>query len=245
MGLAVGLVVAACGSSSSTSNSNPLIPGGNGAGNNGNNGGGSSSLTSGLESNLDKLDSYQFSESIFSSSTGLAASPGDSGSFLITGTVINKGTKSISLNYPGMMQYIVVGTEAWNSFDGSTWYAADPTSASFTDLLPGHLYGNWFDTNSTGFKVQGDETKNGIPCVHFKGDSSLSALYSSIAGVSANFQADLWVAKDGNYPVSGIYGFSGSSGGQGGSFGYSFDVTHVNDATNQVTAPTNVVALPS
>ena len=84
-----------------------------------------------------------------------------------------------------------------------------------------------------------------MACTHFKGNSSLSALYAGIAGVSANFQADLWVAKDGNYPVSGVYGFTASAGGQAGSFGYSFDITNVNDASNQVTAPTNVIALPS
>jgi hypothetical protein len=45
--------------------------------------------------------------------------------------------------------------------------------------------------------------------------------------------------------VSGIYGFFATSGGEGGSFGYSFDVTHINDASNVVTPPTNVIALPS
>jgi hypothetical protein len=45
--------------------------------------------------------------------------------------------------------------------------------------------------------------------------------------------------------MSGIYGFFATSGGEGGSFGYSFDVTHINDASNVVTPPTNVIALPS
>jgi hypothetical protein len=63
--------------------------------------------------------------------------------------------------------------------------------------------------------------------------------------VSTSFQADLWVAKDGNYPVSGIYGFAASSPGQGASFGYSFDITNINDASNIVTAPTDVVAIPT
>ncbi|MGD0861916.1 MAG: hypothetical protein ABSA21_04065 [Candidatus Limnocylindrales bacterium] len=36
---------------------------------------------------------------------------------------------------------------------------------------------------------------------------------------SATFQADLWVAKNGSYPVSGFYGWGATSGGQTGSWG--------------------------
>jgi hypothetical protein len=64
--------------------------------------------------------------------------------------------------------------------------------------------------------------------------------------VNVNVTADLWVAKDGNYPVSGSYGISGSAGGNMGGLGFSFDITHVNDASaNAITAPTNVMAIPS
>ena len=115
---------------------------------------------------------------------------------------------------------------------------------SVTDLLPGHDYSTWFDANATNFSAAGTETKNGVQCTHFKGDSALSSLYSAM-GVTANFQADLWVATNGNYPVSGVYGFSASAGGQAGSFGFSFDVTHINDASNKVTAPANAVAIPT
>ncbi len=117
----------------------------------------------------------------------------------------------------------------------------DTSTTDLSSMLPTQDYASMFDTNSAGFKVAGDETKNGVQCVHFKGDSSLGAAYQAIAGVSASFQADLWVAKDGNYPVSGVYGITASSGGQGGAFGYSFDITNINDSANTVTAPTNVV----
>ncbi len=243
LGLAAGLVVAACGSSNTTSN--PFnVPAGNGAG--ASSAAGGNSLTSGLSSNLDALTSYQFSESIGASGLGGAASPGETGmSLLITGTVINKPTTAIMVNNFGI-QTIVIGTQEWTSMDGNSWYPSSSTDASsVTDLLPGKDYATWFDSNSTGFTVAGDETKNGVPCVHYKGSDSLSSLYAGLAGVSANFQADLWVAKDGNYPVSGIYGFFASSGGQSGAFGYSFDVTHVNDSANSVTPPTNVVSIPS
>jgi hypothetical protein len=241
IGLAMGLVVAACSNSSPVPN--PLN---NGAGNNpaGNNGG-ASSLLAGLAGNLDTLTSYQFTESMAGSSSDSQATPDSTSAVLISGTVINKPTKSLAINAYGT-QYILIDNQAWTSYDsGATWTAIDPTDASLTDLLPDKNYATWFDAYATDFKVAGDESKNGVQCTHYKGDSSLGSLYQGIAGVSANFQADLWVAKDGNYPVSGVYGFSATSGGQGGSFGYSFDVTHINDGSNQVTAPTNVVPIPS
>jgi hypothetical protein len=235
--LAIGLVVVACGGSG-----NGLPGANNGNGNTPDTGGGNgSSLTSGLASNLDKLTSYKFTETIASASSGTSAD--SSGSFQITGTVINSPTKAMWINDLGV-QFITIGDQAWSSFDGTTWVTSDPNDTSLTSLLPGNDYATWFDANSTGFSVAGDETKNGIACTHFKGSDSLSKLYSAL-GASANFQADLWVAKDGNYPVSGVYGFTGSYGGQSGSFGYSFDVTNVNDPSNKVEAPTNVMAIPS
>ena len=241
LGFALALVVGACGSSSSTANPFGLPTGGGGGGGGGGNG---TTLTSGLSSNLDQQTSYKFSWTVFGSSSGTAASPGDSGAFAISGVVINKPTKAMFVNSFGI-QYIQIGTQEWMSFDnGSTWNL-DSSSTDLKSMLPTASYAGYFDTNATGFKVAGDETKNGVQCVHYKGDSSISGLYQSIAGVSATFQSDLWVAKDGNYPVSGVYGFTGSSAGQSGSFGYSFDITNVNDNSNQVTAPTNVVALPS
>ncbi|MGA3031467.1 MAG: hypothetical protein ABSE58_12160 [Candidatus Limnocylindrales bacterium] len=241
IGLAVGLVAAACGGSSSTGN----LPGLGNAGGTNAAGGGGNSLTSGLSSNLDNLDSYQFSWSLSGSSGGAAASPGDSGSFGVTGTVINKPTKAVFVNDMGAAQFIDIGDQEWTSLDGNTWTGPTTADSSLTDMLPTHDYASWFDAQSTNFTVAGTETKNGVSCVHYKGNSSLGALYGALAGVSANFQADLWVAKDGNYPVSGAYGFAAATASSAGAFYFTFDITHINDASNKVTAPTNVVAIPT
>ena len=236
--LAIGLVVAACSSSSPVPN--PLNPGG---GNNGGNNAGGNSLLAGLSSNLDSLTSYQFTESIAGSSAGGRATPAVAAAVQISGIVVNSPTPSLSMNTSGV-EYILVGNQAWASNDvGVSWTAMDPTDTSLTDLLPGKNYQTWFDADAAGFKVQGDETKNGVACVHYKGDASLGSLYG--VGASAGFQADLWVAKDGNYPVSGAYGFTATSSGEGVSFGYSFDITRINDGSNRVTPPTNVVPIPT
>jgi outer membrane lipoprotein-sorting protein len=234
------LVAAAC-SSTSIPGGNGGIPGGNG-GNGGNGGSGGSSLASGLASNLDKLDSYQFSWQLTSNSS--TASAADTGTFGTSGIVVNKPTPAYKINDLGMLQILVIGDKGWTSFDnGSTWtVSTDYTSTSDTlkSLLPTSLYGSDFDTKATQFSVKGDESKNGVDCIHYQGNTNLGAA-GAILGVNANFKADLWVAKNGNYPVSGFYGWSGSAGSESGSWGYSFDVTHVNDASaNVITAPANV-----
>jgi hypothetical protein len=237
IGLAVGLLAAACGSSSTSSPTGPA------GGTSGPNATGGASLTSGLSYNLANLDSYKFTWSLSGSSSGTAASPGDSGALTVSGTIINKPSPAASVNDLGM-QFIVIGNEAWLSSDGNSWTTTDPTTFDVTDLLPSNDYATWFDANSTDFTVAGEETKNGIDCIHYTGNSSLGAMYAA-AGVSAQFQADLWVAKNGNYPVSGVYGFAAAAGGQSGAFYYTFDITNVNDASNTVAPPTNVISVPT
>jgi hypothetical protein len=232
VGLAFALVAAACGSAPSTSN-----PSGSAAGSpiGSNPTGGSSSLASGLSAGLGKLDSYQFSWTLSASSVPW-----------VSGTVVNKGTKAYRIIDPGTVQFIVVGDKAWTSIDaGKTWATTDVPSVDLTNLMLDAGYATWFDKNAASFKAAGEELKNGVQCVRYKGDSSLSGLYSSVSGVSSQLTADLWIAEEGRYPVSGSFGYSGSVPGNSGSFGYSFDVTHVNDSANSVAAPANVLVEPT
>lgn len=238
--LSIGLVLGACGGSAASGSPSTTASSGIAAGS-----ASGDSLTSGLASNLDRLDSYQFIESMPTSTpAGASASPSAGDPQVISGTVINRPIRSIYVN-GRPAQFILIGDKAWRSFDGSTWTAGDPTDTFLTDLLPGHDYGIWFDAKSTYFKVVANEVKNGIPCLHYQGDRSLVSLYSGAAGSSAAFEADLWIALSGRYPVSGVYGFTDAAGSQGGSWGFTFDVSRVNDPANQVLAPANVVAIPT
>jgi hypothetical protein len=234
------LAAAACGGSSSVPNipggALPSVPGGGGGG------GGGNSLTSGLASNLDNLNSYQFSETISGSSFGAQATSDASGT-TISGTVINKPDKRLWINYAGS-QIIVIGTQQWMSSDGTDWTSVGTSTSSFSTFLPTTLYGTWFDSFASGYKSAGDDTQNGIACVHYKGDSSINSMYGALAGVQGSFTADLWVAKDGGFPVKGVLGYTATAGGQGGTFGYTLDVTHVNDSSNAVAEP-SVAPLPS
>jgi hypothetical protein len=240
LGLAIGLMAAACSSSSN----NPL--GNNPLGNNGGNGTGQS-LSAGLAANLDKLDSYQFSWQFSANSS--TASAVNTSSLMTSGTVVNKPAQAYKINDLGLIQIIAIGANGWTSMDtGNTWTVDNTYStagSSLKSLLPVSMYSSDFDTNATQFTNKGNESKNGVDCVHYQGNSSLGAA-GGLAGVSATFKSDLWVAKNGNYPVSGFYGWTEASGAAAGTWGYSFDITHVNDAANNVVAaPTNITAVPS
>lgn len=223
------MVAVACGSSGAGQNPQPT-----GAAN-------TSSVTSGsvlpagLSANLDSLTSYQFTETL----TGAASTavPAATGGYRIGGTVINGPTQSYWVTASGGTQYTVIGSQAWTTYDGTTWIAFDASDLTLAGLLPAGNYDTWFDVYAPYFKALGDESKNGIECIHYQGDSSLGSHYSVTADTS-RLAADLWVAKDGDYPVSGTFGLAGT-------FGVSFDITHVNDAANSVAPPTNVVSIPS
>jgi hypothetical protein len=264
LGLALGLGVYACGTSSA-----PQYPVGSAGPRSPTSNGSLGFLAAGLSSNLEKLDSYRFTETnagqpaasialpaiqaatpapptpaLSAAGTSSVVPAAGGGSYAISGIVINKPMASIWLSETGA-QFIVIGAEAWVSADGNVWSTSDPSDSVFTDLLPGHDYAYWFDAKASYFTVAGDELKNGIQCVHYRGDASLGALYSDIAGGSAALDAELWVAQDGNYPVSGIYRFSSPAAGQAGSWGFSFDLTHVNDPANNVARPSNVSSVPT
>jgi hypothetical protein len=231
------IAVAACGGSTGTSQPNGTgnNPTGTGSTANPDATGG---LAAGLYANLDALDSYQFSWSASTSESGASATSAGSTS----GVVINKPTKSYSVNYFGAL-FIQVGDQQWLSADGGATWMVNPSPTAASAWMPSGLYDTWFDTNSGDFNQVGtSENKNGVDCLHFQGGTALSALYG---GVSGGVHSDLWIAKAGNYPVSGLFSYTISAGGSSGSFSYAFDITHVNDAANKVAAPSNVIVLPT
>jgi hypothetical protein len=229
------VAVAACSSGS------PANSGNNATGNNGTSqpGGGGSGLVSGLSGNLDKLDSYKFTWTI----AGADASATSSSVGAITGTVINKPTKSSSVNDFGVL-FVTIGTDQWMSADNGATWMVNPDPASLDTMLPTSDYAAYFDAFATTYKQLGTEKKNGVDAVHFQGDLSTLSAMLGFGGV-ANMKADLWIATAGNYPVSGAFSYAFAVGTNGGTFSYRFDITNVNDASNKVEKPTNITELPS
>jgi hypothetical protein len=163
---------------------------------------------------------------------------------VVSGTVVNQPVASIWVK-EARAQFVVIGNLGWVSVDGATWMSSDVTNVSLSSLLPGSDYAAWFDAKASYFNAVGDESKNNVPCVHYRGSSTLASIYGGTAGGSSNFQADVWIAKGGNYPVSGVFGFSDATASAGGSWGFRFDITNVDDDSNKLAAPTNVVAYPT
>lgn len=233
------IAVAACGGSTGTSQPNGTgnNPTGTGSTANPDATGG---FASGLYSNLDNLDSYQFSWTYAGAESGATASS----MVPTTGTVVNKPTKSYAVTFASGM-YITIGAQQWISSDqGATWMV-NPYPIPVSTFLPTTFFGLYFAAQADNFHQVGTETKNNIDCIHYQGDSTLGAVFGALSGVSADFHSDLWVAKVGSYPVSGMFGWSVSAGASGGSLSFNFDVTHVNDASNKVAAPSNVIVLPT
>jgi hypothetical protein len=233
-GLTMLFVAAACGSPAAPAQSRGPRASGGGADSSG-------TLTTGLATGLAKLTSYRFSESNVGAPGGAAAS--GSGSYAMTGTVVNSPVISIWIKEPAA-QFMVIGSNAWTSVDGTIWSSADSGDLSLADLLPAGGYVAWFDAKAGYFSAVGDDVKNNIPCIHYQGNSALSSTYVGVAGGQSPFRADVWIAKDGDYPVSGIFGLSAASGSSA-SWGFSFDITDVNSDANTLNPPINVVAVPS
>ena len=151
--------------------------------------------------------------------------------------MVNLGGRSIRISI-GAVQYVVVGQSGWTTVDGEVWAPLDNV-ADVTDLLPAAYYGTWFDPHVSGFGAVGDETRNDVACTHYSGSQSLGNLYASMTG--GTFQAELWIARNGAFPVRGRYLVPQA----GNPSGYTFEITNVDDPTNAVTAPSNVVPLSS
>jgi len=190
---------------------------------------------------LDSLDSYQF---VWSSHPGPNDAPG---AVTVSGIAVNKPVKAVMvtvLSATQNFQVIVVGSQAWTTSNGTTWTASDPSAASVRRAMAyanqvtadgGNPVIQRFVANPTGFVASGPTLAgSAVECTLYKDGTS---------------DAELWVAMDGGYPVSGIYVFSGNyvdtfnvSHAQ---YGFAFDIYRVNDPENEVSPPSDVVATPT
>jgi len=167
IGLAIALGVAACGGSSSQANPSAQASSAGRA----TVAAGRSRWPLGQPGQADQLSLHRVERW---GDRGVSASPAGSGSYEIAGTVVNRPVKSIWIGET-QGQFILIGGQAWASGDGITWVASDPADTILTDLLPGHDYALWFDAKASYFRAVGDESKNGVPCVHYTADASSGA----------------------------------------------------------------------
>ena len=89
--------------------------------------------------------------------------------------------------------------------------------------------------------VAASESKDNIDTIHYKATDAALAEFGSVAGVTAGaWSADVWIAKNGGYPVSISVIGTTSATDQTVVFERAFDLSDVNVGTNTVTAPANI-----
>lgn len=109
-------------------------------------------------------------------------------------------------------------------------------------LSPATMFSSAMDTSAgSGYSKVGTDNKNGVTADHYKASSSALSAYGSTLGVPADatWSADVWIAQNGGYPVSMSILAIGSD--KSVLYEITFDISNINDPSNNVTAPTNVL----
>ena len=184
---------------------------------------------SGAAARLSSINSYKFKMTLSGGSFGTML-----GTEPITGTVTTN---------PKAAQMSMMGIDMVEA-DGKTWIkmgtdwteSTDDSSSSLADsFAPEKMFGSTLsDSAAQGYKAAGEEQKNGVAAVHYKADANQLGEYGSLFGVEgATWSADVWIAKEGGYPVS----MSVQATGGSEKFQMSFDITDINNPSNKVELP--------
>ncbi|MGD0249174.1 MAG: hypothetical protein ABSB75_08995 [Candidatus Limnocylindrales bacterium] len=199
----------------------------------------------------------------------LPAESADSAVFELKGTIVNKPAKAADVTVTGMVHVVsvdgsdyvdmAVGGKLTGEFTKNDLSApnsdssAEPSSQpspqaspqpSLAETLSPIYFYSAFDFTK-GFDKQESVTVSGVETDHYvANDAGKAALgeLGSVAGVpDANWTGDVWLARDGDYPVKMvIIAKTGPAGSEFVVFQRQLTITNVDDPENKVTAPTNV-----
>lgn len=191
------------------------------------------------------LTSYKFTmtlaggpfDDMYSNVGGSPAS--ETSAFSVKGTVVLTPAKGTDVTI-GQLHIVETGGFDYIDLDGSGFTQTQVQGAGLTDQwTPGSMF-SAYGPSATGFNDIGPETKNGVAAEHYQAGAAALAEMGSVAGVAnATWTADIWIAADGGYPV----GVAIVAKASDNSLAYEmlFDLTNVNDPTNSVTTPANVI----
>ena len=173
-------------------------------------------------------------------------------SFNMSGTLILKPAKAGDVTVKDTLHVISVGgfDYADNGLSGAFTKNESASPSLIDSLSPIAVYSSVFGSSfdfAGGFANKGSEKKDDVDTDRYQttdaGNAALAEL-GSVAGLGeATWTGQIWIAKQGGYPVSmTITASSLVTPTSDASVIYtrSFDITKVNDAGNKVTAPTNV-----
>lgn len=161
--------------------------------------------------------------------------------FTMTGTITVSPEKAADINLAGLHMIEVGGFDYLDMSGSGTFFKTAASGSSLADSFsPETMFSSALDTSSaSGCHKVGTETKNGVSADHYQASSSALADYGSSLGVTgATWSADVWIAKDGGYPVS--MAIVATASDKSVAYEIKFDLSNVNDPANKITAPTNV-----
>ena len=215
----------------------PATPGGG-------NGGGLISAAN----NFASIKSYKFSMTLAGGTFGsmLSGLPGASASsdapFTMSGTVTTSPAAA-DITMAGFHIIEVGGFDYLDMSGSGTFYKTPASGTSMAESLsPATMFSSAMDTSGgTGFSKVGTDTKNGVKADHYTASASALAAYGSTLGVAtdATWSADVWIAQNGGYPVSMSILAIGSD--KSVLYQITFDISNINDPSNNVTAPANAI----
>jgi hypothetical protein len=247
------------GGSSSTSSSTPND--GSGATDNGTTGGGAGSSTgvtdggvlNGAATALGKINSYQFQMTLaggsFSSTLGALGGATATGSTAmdVKGTIILKPAQAADVTVMGM-HIIEIGGYSYMDLGTGQFMKTKSTGTSLADSFsPSTMFsGSMTSATDSGYDKVGSESKNGVQTDHYQASAATlaviaSGLSSDVGGATVTWSSDVWIATPGGYPVS--YSMVAKTSDGTVVYEVSFDLSHINDSSNSVTAPTNVMGI--
>jgi hypothetical protein len=195
--------------------------------------------------NLADVRSYKFTMTLAGGQfSSLPSMFGDSGSdnapFTISGTMVTSPETAADVKLASVHMIEIAGYDYMEQDDGSYVQTQVTGSGLISSFDPAALYADAIDTSAdTGYSLVGTDTKNAVQADHYQASAAYLAQYGSILGVTnATWSADVWIARDGGYPVSIAILAKAADGTI--VYEMSFDLTNINDDANKVTVPTNI-----
>jgi hypothetical protein len=181
---------------------------------------------------LNGLTSYQFKFTLQGGS--YASSVGPAG---IVGTVVNSPSFAVQFTYADI-EVIAIHGNNWTR-NGASWdpspYPDLPTV--YDSYGPATLLGNYFPSSVAAYyTAAGDETVNDVLTTRYTAAPQILNSFASYWGISAGatLGADIWIAKDGGYPVRWKVTGTGTD-----DFQFLIDITKANDPGNVIDVPTS------
>jgi hypothetical protein len=183
--------------------------------------------------------------------TNLTGEATADGTVAFTGTIVLKPARAADVTTTGLQiifvdgnDYMDVGGQGFGMTALPTPGPSDGTGPTADEMLsqsdeftPAAAYAA---LRLKGYAQVGTETKNGVECDHYQPSTAALAEFGSFLSIkNATWAADIWLARDGGYPVS----LSIVATAKNGTIPYEvvFDLSNINDPANKVTAPENVI----